>query len=130
MFGHFSTLWKKELMGTLAWNGLMNNLENHAYSSRKIKWKIASTAWKVSKYGVFSGPVFSCIRIEYRKLRTRKNSVFGHFLRSTAFQNKTVFCFLDNRVPLRLSRFKRKDSIWHMSLLWKWFQIAIILTHL
>ena len=26
--------------------------------------------------------VFSCIRIEYRKIRTRKNSVFGHFSRS------------------------------------------------
>ena len=26
----------------------------------------------------FFWPVFSCIRIEYRKIRTRKNSVFGH----------------------------------------------------
>ena len=26
--------------------------------------------------------VFSCIQLEYRKIRTRNNSVFGHFLRS------------------------------------------------
>ena len=49
-----------------------------------------STAWKVSKYGVFSSPYFPAfglnteiyfvnLRIlsEYRKIRTRKNSVFG-----------------------------------------------------
>ena len=30
----------------------------------------------------FFWSVFSCIRTEYRKIRTRKNSVFGHFLRS------------------------------------------------
>ena len=27
-------------------------------------------------------PVFPCIRTEYRKIRTRNNSVFGHFSRS------------------------------------------------
>ena len=54
-----------------------------------------STAWKVSKYGVFSGPyfpvfglnteiyfVFLRIQCEYRKIRTRKNYVFKHFSRS------------------------------------------------
>ena len=30
----------------------------------------------------FFWSVFSCIRTEYRKIRTGKNSVFGHFLRS------------------------------------------------
>ena len=53
------------------------------------------TAWKVSKYGVFSGPylpVFALnteiyrvnlrIQSEYKKIRTRNNSVFGHFSRS------------------------------------------------
>ena len=56
---------------------------------------LMGTAWKVSKYEVFSGPYFSVfllntetyevklhIKSEYRKMRTRKNSVFGHFLRS------------------------------------------------
>ena len=50
------------------------------------------TAWKVSKYGVFSDPYFPVfglnteiysvnlrIRSEYMKIRTRKNSVFGYF---------------------------------------------------
>ena len=53
------------------------------------------TAWKVSKYGVFSGlyfPVFGLnreiysvnfrIQSEYRKIWIRKNSVFGHLLHS------------------------------------------------
>ena len=31
----------------------------------------------------FSLSVFSCIRTEYRKMRTRKNSIFGHFSRKT-----------------------------------------------
>ena len=52
-------------------------------------------AWKVSKYGVFSGPYFPAfavntetygvnlrIQFECRKIRTRKNSVFGYFSRS------------------------------------------------
>ena len=33
--------------------------------------------------------VFSCIRTEYRKIRTRKNSVFGHFSRSDLFMLDT-----------------------------------------
>ena len=51
-----------------------------------------ATMWKVSKYGVISGPSFSAfglntgiycvnprIQSEYRKIRTRNNSVSGHF---------------------------------------------------
>ena len=58
------------------------------------------TAWKVSKYGVFSGPYFSVfelnmkihgvnlpIQSKYGKILTRKNSVFGHFLRSEYLQH-------------------------------------------
>ena len=53
------------------------------------------TAWKVFKYGIFSGlyfPVFGLnreiysiylrIQSKYRKTRTRKNSLFGYFFRS------------------------------------------------
>ena len=53
------------------------------------------TAWKVSKYGVISGPYFPVfgldtevygvnlrIQSEYKKIRIRKNFVFGHFSRS------------------------------------------------
>ena len=45
-----------------------------------------TTAWKVSQYGVFSGLYFSSFglnteryRISSYSVRTRKNSVFGHF---------------------------------------------------
>ena len=57
--------------------------------------KCPYTAWKVSKYGFFSGPYFLVlglnmeiyivnlrIQSQCRKKRTRKNSVFGHFSRS------------------------------------------------
>ena len=37
--------------------------------------------------------VFSCIRTEYRKIQTRKNSVFGHFLRSS-WHNLFIFSVL------------------------------------
>ena len=56
-----------------------------------------NTAWKVSKYGVFSGPHFLAfglnterysaflrIQSECGKIRTRKNSAFGHFSRSVS----------------------------------------------
>ena len=58
------------------------------------------TAWKVSKYGVISGPYFPIfglntaiyfvnlrIQSEYRKMWTRNNSVFGHFSRSVRFNH-------------------------------------------
>ena len=53
------------------------------------------TAWKVSKYGVTSGPYFPVfglntetdevnlrIQSEHRKMQNRNNSVFAHFSRS------------------------------------------------
>ena len=60
--------------------------------SRLLFIRETFTAWKVSKYGVSSGPYFRIyflfpdflisIRTEYGKIRTRTNSVFGHFSRS------------------------------------------------
>ena len=57
--------------------------------------QIMDTVWNVSKYGVFCGPYFPAfglnteryfvslrIQSECGKIRTRKNSVFGHFLHS------------------------------------------------
>ena len=82
----------------------MNNLKFYTHLTKLFLeglhcfWRSCNknaTAWKVSKYGVSSGlyfPVFgpntkiygvnSRIQSEYRKIRTRKNSVFGHFSRS------------------------------------------------
>ena len=46
-------------------------------------YQMIATAWKVFKCEVFSGPYFPIfglkIQSRYRKIRTRKNSVFGHF---------------------------------------------------
>ena len=61
--------------------------KNWYYTLRQHKlYQKAVTAWSV-QIGSFFWSVFSRIRIqlEYRKIRTRKNSVFGHFSRS-AFQ--------------------------------------------
>ena len=35
--------------------------------------------------------VFSCIRDKYRKIRTRNNSILGHFSRSDSTRNKYLF---------------------------------------
>ena len=64
---------------------------------------ITPTAWTVSKYRVFSGPYFPAfglnterysvslrIQSECGKIRTRKNSVFGHFSRSAPYSNLRV----------------------------------------
>ena len=40
------------------------------------------TVWKVSKYGVFSGPYFPPYSVQMQENTDQKNSVFGHFSRS------------------------------------------------
>ena len=67
-----------------------------------IKHEVLSlnTVRTLSKYGVFSGPYFPDLGVnteiyvvnlrlqsEYGKIRTRKSTVFGHFLRSGIFLN-------------------------------------------
>ena len=72
----------------------MSYLSNFRFFMQGIVFRFLfniHTAWKASKYGVVSGPYFSVIRLnmeiyrvnlhiqsEYRKIQTRKNSVFGH----------------------------------------------------
>ena len=61
-------------------------------------FKLPYTAWKLSKYGVFSGPQFLVfglkteiyfvnlrIQSKYRKIRTRRNSLFEHFSRGVFY---------------------------------------------
>ena len=70
----------------------MNNGRDKGTISIKNNHIEINTAWKVFKYGVISGPYFPVfglnteiysinlrIQSEYRKIRTRNNSVFGHF---------------------------------------------------
>ena len=99
-----------------------------------------SIAWKVSKYGVFSGsdfPVFGlnteiyCVNLriqsEYRKIRTRKKSVFGHFSSSAYFTQcqvirETFYIFLfpyfwNNSLCgiSFLQNFKHSEYFWKIS---------------
>ena len=79
----------------------------------KLSILYAITALKVSKYGVFFGPYLLAfglnkkrygvslrIRSKYGKLRTRKNSVFGHlshsefYFKSSLTQSVCVSCLL------------------------------------
>ena len=67
----------------------------HYNISTLTKILIVTTVWKLSKYGVFSGPYFPSfglnteryevslrIQSECEKIRTRKYPVFGHFSHS------------------------------------------------
>ena len=98
---------------------LLTNLGSYPDSEQRQCWKTDTTprvlaftkegltVWKVSKYGVISGPYLPVLRLnkesygvslriqsEYRKIRTKNNSVFGHFSRS-------VFLNLSNQHWLR-----------------------------
>ena len=87
----------------IVWN-LKQKCRNDASSwPRKCKVCDNIIAWKGSKYKVFSGPHFPvfglnmdiyrvnlCIESEYRKIRTRKNSVYGHFSCSVYNQKKSI----------------------------------------
>ena len=68
---------------------------SRGFLSSLLEFSLTCTVWNMSKYEVFSGPYFPafglnteryfvalCIQSECRKIRTRKNSVFGHFSRS------------------------------------------------
>ena len=66
------------------WNSKLCGRESDNILSLKY------TAWKVSKYGVISGPCFPALGIIYSecgKIRTRNNSVFGHFSRSDYYSS-------------------------------------------
>ena len=55
----------------------MQNLEK-----LKVGVKNVPHCVKCVQIQIFFWSVFSCIQSEHRKIQTRKNSVFGHFLRS------------------------------------------------
>ena len=88
---------------------------------------IETTAWKVSKYGVKSGPYFPafglnterysvslCIQSEYKKIRTRNNSVFGHFSCSDAcLKQRARFshrCFFGKDLNILIARVKKSSK--------------------
>ena len=90
------------------------------------------TTWKVSKYGVFSGPYFPVsglnteiysvnlyIQYEYRKIRTRKYSVFGHFSRSVSAEFRRIhpeFC-RNSAFPSVKTKFLHQKIRWSLGIL-------------
>ena len=81
--------------------------------------KFRLTAWKVSKYRVFSGPYFPVFRLnteiysvnlriqsECRKIRIRKDFVFGHISRGDlvlTLSCRKIFSRIITSVSLKLS---------------------------
>ena len=92
-------------------------------SGKPAQFAFEPTTWKLSKIGIFSSsyfPVFGlntkiygvnhCIQSEYRKIRTRKNSVFEHFSRSDNFSKNTYLgTFIKLSKVFGVSRFPH----WH-----------------
>ena len=92
-------------------NRLENILQPYAFpysgpwqkSKMEFFLRIVIIAWKVSKYGVISGPYFPVfglntkiygvnlrVQSKYRKIRSRNNSVFGHFSYSVREKNSIL----------------------------------------
>ena len=76
------------------------------FDTNVVSLSFLFTAWKVYKWGVFSGPYFPAfelnaeryflsfrIQSECWKIRTRKNSLFGHFSRSASINIKSTYFF-------------------------------------
>ena len=104
-----------------------------------------STAWKVSKYWIFSGPylpafglnaesysISLCIQPKCGKIRTRKNFVFGHFSEVKLMTGNFTGVPIMNIIPdwesevvdhpgLKKKKTKNKKNPRRLMLLWiKW----------
>ena len=100
------------------------------------------TVWKVSKYGVFSGPYFPVyvlnteiygvnlrIQSEYGKIRTRKHFIFGHFSRTDcdeAIIVRLLQCYCKAPVTSKLS-LTNQNAILFVIFLWS---LAILFNNL
>ena len=87
------------------------------------------TARKMSEYGVFYGPCFPLfglnteiyrvnfhVQSKYGKVQTRKNSVFGHFLRSARFSvdSITLWNKPSRHGVLTVAELRFSKSLWSM----------------
>ena len=129
-------------------------LETNQYHflSNQYQWCFLSGTihcLKVSKYGVFSGPYFPVFRLntetyrvdlriqsEYRKIRTRENSVFGHFSHAGILsrlwqiwpshvqryeQNHWSDAFNQVRASKKFPKFKKTPVLESATFLHRWF---------
>ena len=94
---HDFFLWLDFSCSQLANNVIVGEHFVHRVNRNHIDLDLSGTVGNVSKYGVFSCPYFPAfelnteryfvslrIQSECGKIRTRKNSVFGHFSRSVS----------------------------------------------
>ena len=68
-----------------------SNQNSSIYWLEAVKQKRAFPVNKRAFHCVKSVQIFSCIQSEYRKIRTRNNSVFGHFSNSVFHNFLSVF---------------------------------------
>ena len=67
--------------------------------------------------------IFSCIQSEYREIRTRNNSVFGHFSRSAVIVEYIrlyviivgIYCYLEREIYKCLTFYVNNFSYFEMS---------------
>ena len=67
---------------------------------------------KIIRMWSFFWSVFSCIRNEYRKIRTRKNFVFGHFSRSVILYNLAQYTNISKKALVRKAPLKERYVIY------------------
>ena len=77
-------------------NFTLNMLTDHCLKSVQIR----SLFWSV----------FSCIRTEYRKIQTRKNSVFGNFPCSGYAYKKKVYCHFESALKTYSNDFQNINN--------------------
>ena len=93
----------------------------NAIMTKIFKFSDNATAWKVPKYGVFSGPYFPVFSPNAGKYRPEKNFVFKHSSRSVLIINPTLGAkvwalFLENlRQSMSLYNFKESIKKWNPS---------------
>ena len=114
----------------------------------KIKQLKTHTAWKATKYAVFSGPYFPEFRLnterygvslriqsECGKIQTRKNFVFGHFSRSVSGRKlikddiMTKKCGFILVFPVFLVLFQLHSALSHSDSLFSYLKLSNLILH-
>ena len=81
------------------------NFPEHLFFRKRLLKYFWITLWKLSKYGVISGPYFPL----FRKIRTRNNPVFGHFSLSECSSN--FICYLGSSHNFKKQTYSTIDSL-------------------
>ena len=91
-------------------------MKSHSSVSTTLREKCPDTEFFLVRIFLYSDWIRGFTQFEYRKVRTRKNSVFGHFSRSTRISICTVVAEILSWVP------SKKHSI----PLWVWLKLRDI----